>query len=156
MDGTEVFLMIAKSPESYSLIQYVGVLTLAIWGGVINYLRRMRAARVPTFSIVELIGEVATSGFAGVLVFWLCEAAGVHALVTAATVGVAGHIGGRSLILIEEFLLHKLPIIPSRSDDSLHKFETLDSWINKEDAAAINRAQKEEKDRKNGDKKNDG
>lgn len=147
--------MITKSPESYSLIQYAGVLSLAIWGGVINYMRRMRSARVPTFSIVELIGEVATSGFAGILVFWLCEAAGVHALITAATVGVAGHIGGRSLILIEEFLLHKLPIIPSREDDSRHKFETMDSWINKEDVAAIARAQKEETDRKNGEKKDD-
>lgn len=145
MDELLGVVPMVKSPESYSILQYVGIVFLAGWAGIVNYLRRMRRMSVPKFSVVELISEVATSGFAGILVFWLCEAAGVLPLVTAATVGIAGHIGGRSLILIEDFLMHNLPIIPSRADDRKRKFETLDKWVRDEEESALAAQEKEDK-----------
>jgi hypothetical protein len=95
-----------NTPETYSVLQYAGVIGLSVWGGVVNYLRNRKSRE--EFSIMELIGEVATSGFAGVITFYLCEYAGLDALFTAATVGVAGHMGGRTIILLERFITRKI------------------------------------------------
>ena len=96
-----------KTPMAYSLIDYAGVLGLAVWGGLVNFRARVKAGKVPAFSIMELVGEMATSGFVGVITFFVCEATGVHPLITAATVGMAGHMGGRSLTLLEEYLINR-------------------------------------------------
>lgn len=106
--------MAYKDPLTYSILEYVGVIALAAWGGIVNYMRRFRGKVEPHFSIMELVGEVATSGFAGVLAFWLCEAVGMRPLITAATVGIAGHIGGRTLILIEHVLMRHFSISRDR------------------------------------------
>lgn len=51
----------------------------------------------------SLFGEVITSGFAGVMTFYLAEASGVTGMWTAVLVGIAGHMGGRSLEAMESF-----------------------------------------------------
>jgi hypothetical protein len=93
-------------PEAYSMIQYLGVLLLAVWGGVVNFLQGIRWGKA--FSVMELIGELATSGFAGILSFYLCEAADFDPLLTAVTVGIAGHMGGRTIALIERIFSSRL------------------------------------------------
>ena len=90
------------NPESYSLLQYAGVLGLSVWGGVVNFWQNVKSGRA--FSVMELIGEIATSGFAGIVTFYLCESAGLDDLFTAATVGIAGHMGGRTIALIERIV----------------------------------------------------
>lgn len=91
-----------NGPESYTLMQYAGVFGLSIWGGLVNFWQNMKSGR--RFSIMELVGEISTSGFAGIVTFYLCEAAGLNDLFTAATVGIAGHMGGRTIALIERLL----------------------------------------------------
>lgn len=97
-----------KSPETYSLVTYAWVIGLAAWGGITNHLARVKAGKRDAFSIVELIGEMATSGFAGVLAFYACEASGIGALYAAVIVGISGHMGGRALYLMEEIIKHRL------------------------------------------------
>ncbi|MCY1310560.1 LydA holin phage, holin superfamily III [compost metagenome] len=53
------------------------------------------------FSLVELIGEWTISSFAGIVVAYLCLAAGAPFYITAAFAGVAGHMGGRAIELLE-------------------------------------------------------
>ncbi len=87
----------------YPWIAYWWVLVLAGWGGIVNYIRKIRAGEVSRFSVTELIGELATSGFAGLLTFMICQAAGFEELVTAVMVGISGHMGARGIYAAEKF-----------------------------------------------------
>ena len=97
-----------KSPESYSLITYSWVIALAILGGIVSFIRKMQLGQARIFNIVELIGEIVTSAFAGILTFWLCEASHFDPLITAALVGVSGHMGSRAIFALENWLKSRL------------------------------------------------
>lgn len=101
--------MIEKDPTSYSLITYAWVFLLAMLGGLVNFMRKLQSGHARAFNVVEFIGEIVTSAFAGVITFWLCENAGMSPLVTAAFVGVSGHMGSRALFMIENWLKSKFP-----------------------------------------------
>lgn len=90
-----------KDPTTYSLITYAWVLLLASWGGVVGYIRKVNSGAVARYSVTEFVGEVVTSAFAGMITFWLCEASGISQLMTAALVGVSGHMGSRAIYQIE-------------------------------------------------------
>lgn len=92
-----------KDPSNYGLLTYAWVMGLAAWGGAVSFLRKRRSGVARPFNFAELIGEIMTSAFAGVVTFWLCEWSGINPLLTAAMVGVAGHMGGRAIFLIEKW-----------------------------------------------------
>ena len=92
-----------KDPSTYGLITYLWVTGLAAWGGLINFYRKVKSGETRAFNVVELIGEIATSAFAGLITFWLCEAAQLDPLVTAALVGISGHMGSRALYQFERW-----------------------------------------------------
>lgn len=93
---------VSKDPTSYSLITYAWVVALSAWGGTVRFIRKVRAGEMSLKQAAKsLIGEVLTSAFAGVLTFYLAEATNVTPLWTAVLVGVAGHMGGRSIEHIE-------------------------------------------------------
>lgn len=104
------------TPASFSLITYLWVVGLAIWGGIVSYVQRVRAGHASKFSITEAIGEVVTSGFVGVMTFWLCEATGVPQLMTAAFVGVSGHMGARGIRLLETVLERRFGLASAPSE----------------------------------------
>lgn len=87
--------------------QWVWLLVLAIWGGLTNYITRVKSGKAEKFNIAELIGEVTIAGFAGVMAFHLCDALGMSYAWTAATVGVAGHMGGRFIFVLETVIKRK-------------------------------------------------
>lgn len=101
--------MMEKDPLSYSALTYMWVFALAVLGGVVNFMRKLQEGHARAFNIIEFIGEIVTSAFAGVITFWLCENAGFSPLVTAAFVGVSGHMGSRAIFMLEEFLKTKFP-----------------------------------------------
>ena len=101
--------MLDKDPTSYSWVTYAWVFLLAILGGVVNFMRKLQQGHTTVFNIVEFIGEIVTSAFAGVITFWLCEHAGFSGLVTAAFVGVSGHMGSRALFMFEDYLKDRFP-----------------------------------------------
>jgi predicted CDP-diglyceride synthetase/phosphatidate cytidylyltransferase len=96
-----------KDPSNYSVLTYLWVSSLAAWGGVVGYIRKVNREDIPRYSITEFVGEVVTSAFAGMLTFWLCQAAGINGLVTAAMVGISGHMGSRAIYQIENWLQRK-------------------------------------------------
>jgi len=98
-----------KDPTSYSLITYAWVSGLAMLGGFISYLRKVEKRNPKAFSMMELIGEVAASAFAGIITFWLCEHADIPPLLTAALVGISGHAGSRALFMFENYIKRKYP-----------------------------------------------
>lgn len=99
--------MLDKDPTSYSLLTYGWVISLAIMGGIVNFMRKLQLGYVRAFNIVEFIGECVTAAFAGILTFWLCESAQISGLVTAAMVGISGHMGSRAIFMFEDWLKSK-------------------------------------------------
>ena len=92
-----------KDPTTYSLITYAWVGTLSAWGGIVNWIKKRQSGESRPFNVMELVGEIMTSAFAGVLTFWLCETAELQPLLTAALVGISGHMGSRAIYHMEEW-----------------------------------------------------
>lgn len=97
-----------KDPSTYTALTYLWVVVLAMWGGVISFVQRVKLGHTKVFNFMEFLGEVATSGFVGVITFWLCEAAGINHLITAALVGITGHMGSRAIWRLEKWAEHIL------------------------------------------------
>ena len=96
-----------KNPATYTALTYLWVIALAAWGGAVNYIKRVREGSTQRFNFMELVGEIMTAAFAGIITFWLCEASGIEPLVTAALVGVSGHMGSRAIYMIEAWARKK-------------------------------------------------
>lgn len=99
-----------KDPFNYSILTYLWVMALSMWGGVVSYIRKVKDGVTHKFSIVELIGELFTAGFIGVITFWLCEWSGTNPLLSAALIAISGHMGSRAIFQIEGFLKKRFPL----------------------------------------------
>lgn len=97
----------AKDPLSYPAKQYVFVLGVAMVGGLVSFYARVRKGEVMALNVTQLVGELATSAFAGMLCFWLCELSNAPQLLTASLVGVAGHMGTRAIATFEAFAMRR-------------------------------------------------
>ncbi|WFP48516.1 phage holin family protein [Methylomonas sp. EFPC3] len=100
--------MIDKDPTSYTWVTYAWVMLLSTLGGVVSFNTKLRTGAARPFNIMELLGEILTSAFVGVLTFYLCEAAGVPQLVGAALVGISGHMGSRAIFRFERWAEQRL------------------------------------------------
>lgn len=68
----------------------------------------MKSGETRAFNVVELIGEIATSAFVGLITFWLCEAAQFNPLVTAALVDISDHMGSQAINQLERWAQTRL------------------------------------------------
>lgn len=91
-----------KNPMDYPLKQYGFILAIAMLGGAVSWWAKVRKGDVQGSNIAALIGELTTSSFAGLLIFWICEYFNVPPVLTAALAGLAGHAGGRGVAWLEE------------------------------------------------------
>jgi len=83
---------------------YSWILILAWFGGFVNYMKKVRNGEVGRFNITEFLGDMLTSSFAGVITFLFCKGAGFNEWLTAALVGMSGHMGSRALFMFEHWL----------------------------------------------------
>lgn len=93
-----------NDPFTVPINTYLLVLALAVWGGVVNFLFHLRQGRYTGgFSIYALISDIVTSGFAGLLAFWVCSETELlqGTYWTYVIVGIAGHMGSRTIALLE-------------------------------------------------------
>ncbi len=86
------------------------VLFLSGWGGAVSFWRKRQDGRARPFNIAELIGDMCTSGFAGVMTYLVCSYLKLDPLLTAATVGMAGHMGSKTINAIEKWLDRRNPM----------------------------------------------
>lgn len=91
-------------------IGYIWFVLLAVWGGTVNYLSRLKENESIKFSFVELIGEWAISGFAGLLTAYVCIEMKFSWHMTAFFTGIAGHLGGRAIFIFENYVKSKIPV----------------------------------------------
>jgi hypothetical protein len=92
-----------KDPLDYSLKTYGVILGVALLAGFASWYAKVRKGELPPWSVNHLVGELATSALAGLLCFWLCEWANFQPLLTAALVGIAGHMGTKAISLFEQW-----------------------------------------------------
>lgn len=96
-----VMAQATKDPLGYSLKTYGLILGMSLLGGFVSWYAKVRRGDLPGWSLMQLVGELCTSAFAGLVAFWLCEWANFPQLLTAPIVGVAGHMGTRGIQLLE-------------------------------------------------------
>lgn len=92
-----------KDPTTYAALTYVWIIVLSCVGGIVSFMRKVKSREARPFNVPEFLGEILTSGFTGVITFYLCEWANLNQLLTAALVGISGHMGSRALILFERW-----------------------------------------------------
>ena len=83
------------------LITWGWIIGLSSWGGAVSYLHRVDKYNLK-FNLFKLVMEILTSAFVGVLTFLLCDAASLSWEITAAMVGISGHMGTRALFILEK------------------------------------------------------
>jgi hypothetical protein len=110
MNTNHVNAMPEKTPLDYPMLQYFLVVLLSSIGGLVSILQEFvdQIGKCWKCAIARAIVNMVTSGFCGVLAFWLCESMDIKPLVTACVIGIAGNMGGRSLKVIEKIVLKKL------------------------------------------------
>lgn len=102
-------VMPEKSPETWTWITWAWVTALAMLGGVVSFYRKVAQGIARRWNFGELVGELATSAFAGFITALLCQYAGFGMPLTAALCGIAGHMGGRAIFHLEKFFEGRFP-----------------------------------------------
>lgn len=90
-----------QDPTQITLKQYGFILGVALLGGIVSWVAKVRRGEAAPWAVSAFIGELSTSAFAGLLAFWLCTWAGTPQMLMACIVGVAGHMGTRAIGLLE-------------------------------------------------------
>lgn len=90
-----------KDPTTWGLATWLLALGMAFGGGAVNWYAKVKQGHTRAFNIIELIGEIFTSGFVGLGVFMLLAAMEQPAGICAAAAGVGGHMATRLLFAIE-------------------------------------------------------
>jgi hypothetical protein len=93
-----------KDPSTYTWLTYLWVGGLAIAGGFVNWIQKVKKGDARPFNFPELFGELATSAFTGVITFYLCEWADIPPLLSAVFIGISGHMGSRAIFLAEGYV----------------------------------------------------
>lgn len=94
----------SKDPLDYPLRTWGLMLIMAIFGGFVSWYGKVARKELPAASLFHLIGELATSAFAGLMMFFFCEWAHSPTLLTVALVSMSGHMGAKLLGWGEEKL----------------------------------------------------
>ena len=97
-----------KDPTTWALGTWSLALGMSFAGGLVNWFGKVKHGKSRVFNIVELIGEVFTSGFVGIGVFMLAQSLDQSVGASAALAGVTAHMATRLLFLIENGIEKKL------------------------------------------------
>ena len=83
------------------------LLTYAWVLGLASFVRRVRSGEAKYSNIIELIGELVVSAFAGLVTFFLCRSAAFDEMLTAAFIAISGHMGTRIIFIFEAYLVKR-------------------------------------------------
>ena len=98
-----------KSPEAWSLLTWALVVGLAALGGAVSFYRKVQQGIARRWNFHELLGEIVTSAFVGIVAALLCQHANMGLTLTAALCGIAGHMGARAIFMLEKMLEARFP-----------------------------------------------
>ena len=81
-----------KTPLDYSVFHYSLILGLGALGGLVARLQKLAGvANPPPLKVVavRILADMITSGFCGLLAFWVCEYIEIKPLVTVVVIGTS-------------------------------------------------------------------
>lgn len=113
--------MVEKDPSIFASLIPWWVALLSILGGVVHYIKKVRDGAAKRFNIAELLGDIVTSAFVGFVTFHLCLASELGQNLTAALVGISGHMGSRALFLLEPVIEQWIKLVDQRVQEWLTK-----------------------------------
>lgn len=90
-----------KDPTTWTAATWLLALGMAFGGGIVNFYARVKRGHTRAFNIIELIGEILTSGFVGLGLFMVLDAWDQPIGLCAAAAGVGGHMSTRLLFAVE-------------------------------------------------------
>lgn len=93
-----------KDPLSWTAATWLIGLIMACSGGLLNWYAKVKSGVTRPFNIIELVGEVFTSGFVGMGIFMALDAVSQPLGLCAAAAGVTGHMATRFLYIIEQVI----------------------------------------------------
>lgn len=105
-----------KDPFLWSASSWGLAVVMAAGGGLINWIGRVRAGNARPTSLMELLGEMATSGFIGIGVAMVLTSFGYDFLICAALAGIGGHMGTRLLFRIEHLIESRLSELEKKEE----------------------------------------
>lgn len=85
-----------KDPLGYGWATYLWVLVIACVAGAVKHMNGTKKLKLG-----RLIVDVVTAGFTGILTFWLCEAREIRGPWQAIAIAVAGAMGNRAWVELE-------------------------------------------------------
>jgi len=90
------------------LKELLPVILVGMLGGVVSFARKVKSGAARWLNVSELIGELVSAGFTGVVAYWLCLYGGLNPWLTAALVGISGHAGSRALFTFERWAQRRI------------------------------------------------
>lgn len=86
------------------------MLLIGAAGGFVAFYRKWKDGHVRAWNVTELIGELFVSGLCGIGAYWVCKGFNIDPWLTAAAVGMVGHMGSRAVFMGEQWLGKKLGV----------------------------------------------
>lgn len=93
-----------KDLSNWTAATWLLALGMAFAGGLVNWYGRVKQGYTRAFNIIELLGEIFTSGFVGLSAFMLLDGIGQPVGICAAAAGVGGHMATRLLFAVEKWI----------------------------------------------------
>lgn len=84
-----------------NLIPTLWMIGVAMLGGMISFIGKVKAGKARAWNIPELLGELLISGGVGAFTYWILHGLDVNQYLIAAGVGISGHMGSRAIFLLE-------------------------------------------------------
>lgn len=103
-----------QSPLNWTIGIWLMAVGMSVMGGFVNFYNKINYGKTRVFNLIELIGEMATSGFVGLGAFMLMNSYDQHIGVSAVVAGICGHMGTRLLFVVERVLENKLEAMKNK------------------------------------------
>jgi hypothetical protein len=106
--------MMEKNAESYAAITYVWIFFVAMLGGIVSFMKKVKEGQ--QWRLVDFLIELTTAAFAGIITAYLCQWAGVPFQGTVALAGIAGHMGTKLITLAELVVANQITSTLAKSE----------------------------------------
>lgn len=103
-----------QSPESFTILTYLWVFSIAIMGGLVSYLKRVVEGK--KWSLIDFIVCLLTSAFVGLTMFFICICLGIGEAGASAAAGIAGHFSREALRLFKSLLQRLVGRLEDRNE----------------------------------------
>jgi hypothetical protein len=84
-----------------AILTWVWIIGLSTLGGIVSFWQKIKTGHARAWNFTELVGEIATSGLAGIITANLADSINAPASLKYALVGIVAHMGSRGLLKLE-------------------------------------------------------